>query len=184
MRQSSRRHVPGRMGLVGAVGSIVMAAALSGCPGTLDPALLTGEGGSAGGSSGGGTTGAGGASPCTGAMAGDALVTSNCAVSGCHTTADAPISGGGLDLTINATIGSRLVGVVSPGDSTADSVCGGSTYLKAMSNPATGLLIDKIKGTQTCGLGMPYPGGSAFLLPSAKQTCIEQWAEGLIVAAP
>jgi hypothetical protein len=88
MPQSSRRHVPGWMGLVGAVGSLVMVSAVSGCPGTLDPTLLTGGGGSAGGSSGGGTTGAGGAGTCTGALAGDAIVTSQCAISGCHDTAE------------------------------------------------------------------------------------------------
>jgi hypothetical protein len=75
-----------------------------------------------------------------------------------------------------------LVGMVSAGN-TGESMCGGSTYLKAGSSPAAGLLIDKIKATQTCGLAMPFPGTSDFLLPAAQQACIEQWAEGLITAA-
>jgi hypothetical protein len=128
-----------------------------------------------------GTGGTGGPN-CTGTMDGATLVTAKCATLGCHDTADANLSAAGLDLTINSMIGTRLVGVVSPGNTAALSQCGGSTYLQAGSNPAAGLLIDKIKGTQTCGLGMPYPGGQA-LLPAAMQACIEQWAETLIMAA-
>jgi hypothetical protein len=129
-----------------------------------------------------GTGGTGGPN-CTGTMDGAALITAHCATIGCHDTADANISGAGLDLTINTSIGTRLVGVVSPGNTAAGSACGGSTYLQAGSTPAAGLLIDKIKGAQTCGSGMPFPGGANFLLPAAQQACIEQWAEGLITAA-
>jgi len=110
-----------------------------------------------------------------------------CATTGCHTTADAPASAAGLDLTLNATIGSRLVGVASPGDTAAAAApaCAGKTYLDPTSNPATGLLIDKITlpngNAGLCGSGMPYPGLNR--LTATQITCVEQWAEGLIMAA-
>jgi hypothetical protein len=104
------------------------------------------------------------------------IVASSCATVGCH---DSTSVQGGLDLTTNASIGSRLVGVASTGMG-QNSLCGGQTYLVANSNPAMGLFIDKIKGTQGCGLGMPYPGTN--LLPASQQTCLEEWAEGLINA--
>ena len=145
-----------------------------GCPGTLDPSLVgtetTGTGGT-GAATGGGTGGTNGAGCADG---GTQIVASLCATIGCH---DSTTMEGGLDLTPNSAIGSRLVGVTSTGNG-PDSVCGGKTYLVTGSNPASGLLIDKIKGAQTCGAGMPYPGAS--LLPASQQACIEQWAEGLI----
>lgn len=177
MPRSLDRRALGKLGLLGV---LVTSLGAMGCPGTLDPSLL-GSGPGTGGSSG---TGGTGGPDCTGAMDGATLVAGSCASLGCHDTADAPISAAGLDLTVNATIGARLVGVVSPGNTAAGSACGGSTYLQKGSNPAAGLFIDKIKGTQSCGLGMPFPGGSSFLLPPAQQACIEQWAEGLIMAAP
>ena len=194
MPRSLHRRAPGWLGLLGVLATSLGA---MGCPGTLDPSLLTGGGGTNGGpgtagtnggpgtagTTGGTGTGGTGGPNCTGTMDGAALITAQCATIGCHDTADANLSAAGLDLTINATIGARLVGVVSPGNTDALSKCGGSTYLQAGSIPtAAGLLIDKIKGTQTCGLGMPYPGNS-LLLPAAQQACIEQWAEGLITAA-
>lgn len=144
-----------------------------GCPGTLDPSLTGTTTSGTGGA--GATTGATGGTSGGGCADGGAqIVAASCATIGCH---DSNSMEGGLDLTPNSTIASRLVGVTSTGNG-PDSVCGGKTYLAASSNPASGLLIDKIKGTQTCGAGMPYPGAS--LLPSVQQTCIEQWAEGLI----
>jgi hypothetical protein len=58
--------------------------------------------------------------------------------------------------------------------------------------PAQGLLINKItvkapNDALLCsngglhGASMPY--GSVQLLPAAEQTCIEAWAEGLVMAA-
>jgi hypothetical protein len=178
MPRTNHRHAFGLLGLFGVVATSL---GLMGCPGSLDPALLASSG--SGGTSGGGTgtAGTGGCDVTTIFTVG----TNACTGSTCHNTTDAPLSGGGLDLTLNATIGSRLVGVASTGDQTAGSVCGGKVYLDPSSNPATGLLIDKITlangSTALCGDAMPYPGITR--LSAAQQTCVEQWAEGLIMAA-
>lgn len=153
------------MNLLWSVALAFTATVGAGCPGTLDPSLAeTATGG----------TGDAGAASAGCADGGAQIVASSCATIGCH---DATSMIAGLNLTPNSTIGSRLVGVASTGDG-AGSVCGGKTYLVAGSDPASGLLIDKITGTQSCGTGMPYPG--VALLPTSQQACIEQWAEGLI----
>ena len=160
-------------GLLRAVFLVFTATVGLGCPGSLDPSLI--EMGTSGtGGAGAATGGTGGTSGGGCADGGAQIVAASCATIGCH---DSNTIEAGLDLTPNATISSRLVGVVSTGNG-PDSVCGGKTYLVASSNPASGLLIDKIKGTQSCGAGMPFPG--ATLLPTGQQACIEQWAEGLI----
>ena len=189
--QSPLRQVSGWVGGAGAAGVLVAVLMLSGCPGTLDPTLFnTGTGGSnATGGSGsgtggsnptGGATGTGG-SPgnCTGGNDGATLVATNCASSGCHDSAGSAFSGG-LDLTVDANIGSRLVGVTSVGTANNESKCMGNTtpYLNAGSNPATGLLIDKISSTNPpCGSFMPY--ASPSLLPAGQRTCLIQWATTL-----
>lgn len=173
------RRAFGWLGLLGVVATSLGA---MGCPGTLDPALL-GNGTGTGGTSGGGGTG--------GTVTCDVTTiftqpTSGCATSGCH---DSTTTIAGLDLTLNASIGSRLVGVVSSGNTGAGSVCSGVTtpYLNPGQNPATGLLIDKITlpsgsaGLCPGGTAMPYPGVTR--LTAAQITCVEQWAEGLIMAA-
>jgi hypothetical protein len=187
MPRSFDRRSPAWLGLLGVVATSLGAL---GCPGTLDPALVNNSSGTAGAS---GTMGTGGsAGGCTGTSAGDALITSKCAVSGCHTTADAPIAGAGLDLTVDATIGSRLVGVTSPGDSSAGSACGGNTepYLIPGVTPATGLLIQKIGTSPNCSqsetppcCGSPMPFAAVTLLTTTQQQCIIQWATTLITAA-
>ena len=192
MQSLLRSQVSGWVGLAaaGALASVLM---LSGCPGTLDPRQFpqTGSGGSngtGGGNPSGGSTGTGGTTDpnCTGGNNGASVVMSQCAVSGCHSAADANTAGAGLDLTVDATIGSRLVGVVSPGDTNSGSLCGGNTepYLDPNSTPATGLLIDKIRSSPKCtansaccGQPMPYPG--IQLLTPQQQTCLIEWATTL-----
>lgn len=170
-----------------AVGGLIAASTLSGCPGTLDPELLkmaTGAGGSngnggdnpAGGS--GGTGGTGGSiSACTGGNDGATIVTGTCAVTGCHDSTSASFSGG-LDLTVNSTISSRLVGVTAGGNVPNNSMCVGQTepYLTPGSNPATGLLIDKVEANPPCGSRMPFGG---FALATTQQNCLIQWATTL-----
>jgi len=172
---------------LGLLGVVATSLGLMGCPGSLDPSLL-GDGTGTGGTSGGGGSGGTSSVNCTGTNDGAALIMANCAVSGCHLPGG--VQGAGLDLTIDATIGSRLVGVLSPGDTTHQSVCGGwpTPYLTPGSTPTpTGLLIDKISlkngNAALCPNGdqMPWPGITP--LPALQQTCIEQWAEGLITAA-
>jgi hypothetical protein len=178
------RHAFGPLGLLGVIATSL---GLMGCPGSLDSSLLdngTGAGGTSGGSGTGGTA----SLNCTGTNDGATLITANCAISGCHVPGG--VQGAGLDLTIDAAIGSRLVGVLSMGDTTHGSVCGGwpTPYLTPGAIPTpTGLLIDKISlkngNAALCPMGdaMPWPGIST--LPAIQQACIEQWAEGLIVAA-
>jgi hypothetical protein len=169
------------LGPLGLFDVILTSVGLMGCPGSLDPSIMRGAGGTSGGGGTGGTV------TCDVTSIFTQPVGYGCATTGCHDTADAPLAAAGLDLTLNATIGSRLVGVASPGDTNASGAqaCAGKIYLDPMSNPATGLLIDKItlpdNSAGLCGLAMPYPGTSR--LSAAQQTCVEQWAEGLIMAA-
>jgi hypothetical protein len=114
-------------------------------------------------------------------MAGDQIVTGQCAISGCHNASSAATLGAGLNLTPDSGIGSRLVGVKSPG--ALVSQCGGNTtpYLDKGSNPATGLLIDKIKPNPPCGVQMPE---TPPLLTDAQVQCVVQWATTLTTASP
>ena len=192
MQSPLRSQVSGWVGLGGAVSVLVSVFMLSGCPGTLDPTQFpaSGAGGSnATGGSGsgtggsnatGGSTGTGGsASNCTGGNNGANIVTTSCAVSFCHIpgSQNAGLSGG-LDLTVDANIGSRLVGVMSVGTAANGSQCIGQSapYLIANSNPAQGLLIDKLKATRPCGAQMP---ASSLPLSAMQQTCLIQWATTL-----
>ncbi|HVY39117.1 MAG TPA: hypothetical protein VHM31_14325 [Polyangia bacterium] len=162
-------------------GLLLAAGALTGCPGSLDPDLMgqppsTGSGGTTGT---GGSMGTGGGSGtnCTGDNDGATIVTNQCTA--CHSATAASVLGGGLDLTIDANIKSRLVGVKSPNSPTGMSMCNGNgtPYLNANSSPATGLLIDKIqKSTPPCGSQMPY---LLPALPSVQQQCLIQWATTL-----
>jgi hypothetical protein len=185
MQSLLRSQVSGWVGVAGAAGVLVSLLMLTGCPGTLDPALFntTGTGGSKGT---GGTTGSGGSgSNCTGANDPAAIITTNCASLGCHDSSGAQFSGG-LNLVVDATIGSRLVDVTTVGTADNGSSCVGNPlpYLQGGSNPATGLLIDKIQSSPKCtansaccGLPMPSPG--IQLLPAQQQTCLIQWATTL-----
>ena len=190
MQSLLRSQVSGWVGFAGAAGALVTVLTLSGCPGTLDPSMFntgtgggTATGGSGSGTGGsnptGGTTGTGGmaSSNCTGGNDGATIVTQNCATTFCHI----PGSGndgtaGGLDLTVDANIGSRLVGVTSVGTGTNGSMCMGNStpYLDANSTPATGLLIDKVTMSHPpCGAQMPF---GSIPLSALQQTCLKQWA--------
>lgn len=160
--------------------------ALAGCPGTLSPeeeAAATGTGRAGNGTGGGG----GGSNPCTGPNDGATLIMTNCANLYCHSPAGDGTCGG-LDLTVDAAIGSRLVGELSSGATANDSACGGwpTPYLEPMVSPAAGLLIDKLSlppgsaGLCPNGLTMPL---ALPQLSKTQQGCIEQWAEGLVMAA-
>ena len=184
MPRTYPRHA---VGLFGLLGLIATSLGLMGCPGSLDPVLFD-NGSGTGGTSGGAGSGGGASVNCTGANDGATLIATYCAVSGCHIPGG--VQGAGLDLTVDATIGSRLVGVVSPGDTELGSVCGGwpTPYLTSGAIPTpTGLLIDKISlkngNAALCPQGdaMPWPG--VIPLAVTQQACIEQWAEGLIMAA-
>ncbi|HVV52605.1 MAG TPA: hypothetical protein VHO06_23265 [Polyangia bacterium] len=174
----------------GLFGALCLAPALAGCPGALAPELAAeASGGGPTGAGGAGTTGGtgGSGSACTGANDGATIVMSTCATADCHSTYNADISGG-LDLTVDGTIGARLVGVTSYGTSTNGSACVDwpTPYLERGVTPAAGLLIDKItlpaNSAGLCPDGLPMPYGQRQL-PKVQQDCIQQWATGLVMAA-
>jgi hypothetical protein len=130
---------------------------LAGCPGDLDPHLLGGGGGGSGGT--------GGSPVCDGI----AVMKNQCAAATCHGV-NAPASG--LDLFSDGVVMRLLGKLPSP---TASMSCPTSTmpYLMAGSNPATGLLLDKLKAMPSCGLAMPYPLGG---LGGGDVTCLQEWS--------
>jgi hypothetical protein len=146
----------------GFVAAVLAACAFSACSSSSD---LTGTGGSGGSNA-----------NCTGGNSGDQIISSTCAISGCHDATSANLLGAGLNLTIDSGIGSRLVGVKSAGK--GSSMCGGNStpYLNASSNPATGLLVDKIHANPPCGVQMPQVGTP---LTTNQQACIVEWATTL-----
>ena len=156
------------------VGAALVLIASLGCAGSLDPKEFPATGSS------GGAGGGASAAICVGDLDGATIVMTSCAVVGCHDAADASFSGAGLDLTIDPTISSRLVGATSPGDTDAGSLCGGNEtpYLNASSSPATGLLIDKLAPDPPCGSRMPQGGA----LTSQQRTCLIAWATTLTAA--
>jgi len=190
MQSPLRIQVSGWVGFAGAAGVLASVLMLSGCPGTLDPSMFknNGTGGNTGGSGSGtggsgqtgGTPGTGGTSvSCTGGNDGPTLVAMNCATPGCHDSTSSAFSGS-LDLTVNSTIGSRLVGVMAAQATASNqAVCTnvGEPYLVAGSNPATGLLIDKVTTHPPCGAQMPF--ASPFPLSATQQSCLIQWATTL-----
>jgi len=138
-------------------------AGLAGCAGDLDPRLLAN----------------GPAPPCDApAMVFDKLPNhSLCASLGCH---DASANAqGGLNLTNDGALAGRLLGVMPAG--TNSSVCGGTTtpYLVAGSQPAMGLLLDKMFATTLpCG-GQGNRMPSLGTLTAADMACITSWANDL-----
>jgi hypothetical protein len=132
--------------------------------------MATGAGGNSGS---GGNTGTGGTSGNC-AAEGASVIMSTCAMPGCHDPTSASFSGG-LDLTVDSTIGSRLVGVM-PGTAAQSACTGDGPYLVAGSNPATGLLIDKLQTAPPCGSRMPL---GELALTDQEQSCLTQWATTL-----
>jgi hypothetical protein len=130
------------------------------CPGNLDPALLSGAAGSGG---------AGGGAPCDA----PSLFVAKCGTSICHDPAS--ISGGGLDL-VSANQAARLVGMTSTGE--MGSECGDMVYLNPGSNPATGLLVDKLTNP-TCGMQMP----ELVAWSDDYTQCVLNWATSVTSAA-
>jgi hypothetical protein len=128
-----------------------------GCPGNLDPALLPTGG-----------AGTGGGARCDAVP----ILVAKCGIDSlCHDArASTP---GNLDL-ITAPF-DRLVGRVP--DGTNLSQCAGVTtpYLVAGSDPATGLLLEKMKPERPCGEQMPTLNS----VSASEIACITDWATGL-----
>ena len=95
-----------------------------------------------------------------------------CALPGCHSANTA--GGAGLDLA-SAGVAGRLLGQGPSTNTAAGAVCGavGKPYLVAGSNPATGLLMDKMDALKvTCGSTMSLLGN----LSSSQLACLSAWA--------
>jgi mono/diheme cytochrome c family protein len=128
------------------------------------------------GSSGGDTPVDSGPTVCTQAQV-DTIFAAKCTV--CHGVGGAYA---GLDLS-SAGLATRLVGVAPPGGgSAAPSMCTGmgKIYLTAGSNPATGLLLEKIiSANPSCGVRMPF---GLAPLSASDIACVQSWSN--TVTAP
>jgi hypothetical protein len=97
----------------------------------------------------------------------------NCTLGGCH---DSSGSSAGLNLTADGLPG-RLLGQsprANAGLVTSSCAGMGKVYLNPGSNPATGLLIDKLTPSfGGCGMRMPS-GGSP--LTDSQMDCVRSWA--------
>lgn len=151
---------------LGATAGVVLAG-LAGCAGELDPSLLPGGSGNPLGQAGSG--GGGGATVCD---APQMVLAARCAVPGCHAANSAGAAG--LDLASAGVVG-RLLGQGPSTNVAANAACAsvGKPYLVAGSNPATGLLVDKMDVDKvTCGNTMSV---LAQLNPS-QLACLSAWA--------
>ena len=147
----------GTLGVRALVGATVLwgLVATAGCPGTLDPSLLNGGGG----------TGGTGASVCNAAAT---VIGPNCGIPGCHGST-APSSG------LNLTPMGIVARLLDKAPTSSSQLCSGNTtpYLKSGSNPATGLLLQKISSSPPpCGDHMP----AGVQLADSDMTCVNDWA--------
>lgn len=165
-----------------AISIAAIAPSTLGCPGDLDPEVSRHKISGAAGNTGAGVGGAGGAGG-TGGSAGfcDApamLFMPKCVFPGaCHDSTSA--GNGGLDMNTAGLVG-RLLGKTSTGVNLSD--CGGETkaYLVAETDPAQGLLLDKLFADPLpCGNRMPV--GPA-LLPN-EEACVRDWTRGVTTGA-
>jgi hypothetical protein len=140
--------------------------ALYGCPGNLDPSLLSGTGGTGGGA---GTSGVCDA-PTMVLQSTDMLKGCGSDVS-CH---GATLKESGLDLVSPGVVSRLLDKAPNPATSVS---CMSSTkaYLISGSSPAQGLMIDKLD-SGSCGSPMPFPLGG---LPQQQRDCLIQWANAV-----
>ncbi len=161
------------VGMVGLVGLAMAFGGVTSCVGNLDPVFLKADGFGGGPGEPTGLGGAGGGAVCNA----PALMVGKCTV-GCHSPASA--LNAGLDLSSD-NVAERLLNKTSNGSGA--STCGFSTtpYLIPGSNPADGLLIDKVRNVQPeCGAQMPWVNPAAW---SADDTaCLIDWATS--VTAP
>jgi hypothetical protein len=155
-------------GGTGTAGTTTGAAGAPGTAGISASAGSTGAGGSAG------TTGGGGGSIPTSCADAATVIANYCL--DCHVTPPQIIYAG-LDLQA-PNVAQRLVGV--PAYTGASGACAGrGNLLDRGTLPATGIFIDKINFTQSCGDGMPYMGSK---MTDAEITCLQSWANGLVAS--
>lgn len=116
---------------------------------------------------GGGGTG-GGSGPCDAAP----VLMAKCGYESlCHDAR--ALTPGGLDLVTKPF--DRLVGMLATGANSSQCAGNPTPYLVAGSNPATGLLLDKMRPDRPCGEMMP----TLDTLTPTEVACIQSWATGL-----
>jgi len=163
LKRSAPRSSAAVTNLVALAALVVSLLGLTGCPGTLsfDPNQ--------------------GGNPDTGGNVETSCATSSTVLAMCIVCHSATAKSAYADLDLMTDgVAMRLVGV--PATTTgANGVCGGKgNLLNKTTLPATGILIDKIKGTQTCGVRMPQGG----MLSAADTACLQAWANGLVASVP
>jgi hypothetical protein len=138
---------------------------------------LTSAGGSGAGQGTGGSTMAGGAgsgSVASGGGGGSSgcdgfgLITENCGGPNCH---GAPQAGGLTNFALDETTAKALAGQQDPSP-----LCTDGGILFNPDNAASSLVIQKVRGTASCGARMPL---SAPPLADADISCIETWIKTL-----
>lgn len=126
----------------------------------------TGAGGSAmAGGAGGSTVGSGGSSA---GCDGFGIISMKCGMSNCH---GAPQSQGLTNFAYDEATAKALVGEQDP-----SSLCSGGGILFNPDNAASSLVVQKMRGTASCGGQMPL--GSPPL-DDATISCVEDWIESL-----
>jgi hypothetical protein len=165
-----------------AIGAAISVMVVSGCGGgALQP---TGAGGTTGTGASSGPAGTSGAAGTSGTICdAPALVFQSADTlrgcgsdAGCH---GATNHESGLDLVSPGVI-ARLLDK-APDPVTSVSCMGIKTpYLISNSNPAKGLLIDKLISTPSCGSPQPFPLGG---LPADQMNCLMQWATAVTTGA-
>jgi hypothetical protein len=163
--------------LASALGTIVFASILAGCPGTLDPSQFplsggAGMSGAAGTTGMAGSTGTGGSTGVTGCDIAPALAKYKCSMAGCH---DA--GGASANFSMTGAWEANLVNVNPKGGGTLESTCAGmGPYIMKGSATGDGLFMKKIRPKPPCGLPMPFGGEP---MAAADITCFQQWATAL-----
>jgi hypothetical protein len=99
----------------------------------------------------------------------------------CHTPATAP-SVGGLDMVAPGWE-RNLVGSGPPDTAPGTNLCKskGLNYLNK-TQPATGLLLDKLRPNPPCGMQMPVSPDAFGLLSASELACVQTWANNVVAA--
>jgi hypothetical protein len=129
---------------------------------------VTGAGGGAmAGGAGGSTVGSGGGSSTDGCV-GFGIISMKCGMSNCH---GAPQSQGLTNFAYDEATAKALVG-----EQDSSALCSGGGILFNPDNAGSSLVVQKMRGTASCGSQMPL--GSAPL-DEATISCVEDWIESL-----
>jgi len=147
----------------GAAGAVLLAVALGGCPGEIDPSLLNMN-----------------TKQC-GQSDADAIFNKYlCNQAACHGDGSMSAPAAGFKMAPSGWQSSLVGGQPVAGQG---SMCmANGPYLDPGSNPATGLFMKKLTTSPGCGVRMPQVTSIGYLT-SAEMTCVTQWATALTMAA-